>query len=56
MNQEGYLVTKDGDYVLGEGGNPIQLPTDVSQLTVDSTEFVYYLSLRLLRPVGSIRR
>ena len=41
MNQEGYLVTKDGDYVLGEGGNPIQLPTDVSQLTVDSTGGIY---------------
>ena len=41
MNREGYLVTKDGDYVLGEGGNPIQLPTDVSQLTVDSTGGIY---------------
>lgn len=27
MNREGYLVTKDGDFVLGENG-PIQLPTD----------------------------
>lgn len=26
MNSEGYLVTKDGDYILGEGGR-IQLPT-----------------------------
>lgn len=41
MNADGYLVTKDGDYVLGEGGNPIQLPTDVSQLTVDSTGGIY---------------
>ncbi len=24
--REGYLVTKDGDYVLGEGGNRIQIP------------------------------
>lgn len=41
MNSEGYLVTKDGDYVLGEGGEPIQIPTDVSKLTVDSTGAIY---------------
>ena len=35
MNSEGYLVTKDGDYILGEGGR-IQLPTDLDSLTVDS--------------------
>lgn len=34
MNSEGYLVTKDGDYVLGEGG-PIQLPTNIDELEVD---------------------
>ena len=26
VTREGYLVTKDGDYVLGEGGNRIQIP------------------------------
>lgn len=35
MNSEGYLVTKDGDYILGEGGR-IQLPTDLDELSVDS--------------------
>ena len=38
---EGYLVTKDGDYVLGESGDPIVLPTDISKLTVDSTGRIY---------------
>ena len=41
MNSEGYLVTKDGDYVLGESGDPIVLPTDISKLTVDSTGRIY---------------
>ena len=40
MNSEGYLVTKDGDFVLGEGG-PIQLPTDVSELSVEPTGEIY---------------
>jgi flagellar basal-body rod protein FlgG len=40
MNAEGYLVTVDGDYVLGEGGR-IQLPTDISTLTVDSQGNIY---------------
>ena len=31
MNREGYLVTKDGDYVLGESGIRYSLPTDLSQ-------------------------
>lgn len=35
MNSEGYLVTKDGDYILGEGGR-IQLPTDLDSLSADS--------------------
>jgi flagellar basal-body rod protein FlgG len=33
MTKDGYLVTKDGDYVLGEGGI-IQLPTDASQIAI----------------------
>ena len=41
MNSEDYLVTKDGDYVLGESGDPIVLPTDISKLTVDSTGRIY---------------
>ena len=40
MNQEGYLVTKDGDYVLGESG-PIQLPTDFESLTVEESGEIY---------------
>ena len=34
MTKDGYLVTKDGDFVLGEGG-PIQLPTDVAKIAID---------------------
>lgn len=41
MNQEGYLVTKDGDYVLGEGGNPIQIPTNTVNLAVEQTGEIY---------------
>ena len=41
MNADGYLVTKDGDYVFGESGDPILLPTDASQLSVDSTGAIY---------------
>ena len=32
MNADGYLVTKDGDYVLGESGEPIVLPTDATNI------------------------
>lgn len=34
MTKDGYLVTKDGDFVLGEGG-PIQLPTDAAKIAID---------------------
>ena len=40
MNQEGYLVTKDGDFVLGESG-PIQLPTDIQKQEVQPTGEIY---------------
>lgn len=40
INSEGYLVTKDGDYVLGESG-PIQLPTDINTLSVEATGEIY---------------
>lgn len=40
MNQEGYLVTKDGDFVLGESG-PIQLPTNIDKLEVQPTGEIY---------------
>lgn len=40
MDSEGYLVTKDGDYILGESGR-IQLPTDLSELSVDSQGGIY---------------
>ena len=33
MTKDGYLVTKDGDFVLGEGG-PIQLPTDAAKIAI----------------------
>jgi flagellar basal-body rod protein FlgG len=41
MNQEGYLVTKDGDFVLGESGSPIQLPTDIDTLEVQQNGEIY---------------
>ncbi len=41
MNAEGYLVTKDGDYVLGESGAPIQLPTNIAELRVEKTGEIY---------------
>lgn len=34
MTKDGYLVTKDGDFVLGEGG-VIQLPTDAAKISID---------------------
>jgi len=34
MTSDGYLVTKDGDYVLGEGGT-IQIPTDAQQIAIE---------------------
>ena len=40
MNKEGYLVTKDGDYVLGENG-PIQLPTEFTEFAVEQTGELY---------------
>lgn len=40
MNSEGYLVTKDGDYILGQSG-PIQLPTNLNELSVQPTGEIY---------------
>lgn len=40
MNSEGYLVTKDGDYILGQSG-PIQLPTNINKLAVEPTGEIY---------------
>lgn len=40
MNSEGYLVTKDGDYILGQSG-PIQLPANINQLSVEPTGEIY---------------
>lgn len=39
LTKEGYLVTKDGDFVLGQGG-PIMLPTD-AQVTIDALGNIY---------------
>ena len=41
MNADGYLVTKDGDYVLGESGEPIVLPTDATNIAVEPTGEIY---------------
>ena len=40
MDRDGYLVTKDGDFVLGENG-PIQLPTDFDKLSVEESGEIY---------------
>jgi flagellar basal-body rod protein FlgG len=40
MNSEGYLVTKDGDFVLGDSG-PIQLPTDAKDISIQPTGEIY---------------
>ncbi len=40
MNKDGFLVTKDGDYLLGEGG-PIQLPANVNEFSVEATGEVF---------------
>lgn len=40
LTKEGYLVTKDGDYVLGQGGSPIVLPTD-QKITIETTGDIY---------------
>ncbi len=40
LNADGYLVTKDGDYVLGENGQ-IQIPEGVSALSVDNNGAIY---------------
>lgn len=37
LTQDGYLVTKDGDYVLGESG-PIQLPTNATISVMETGE------------------
>lgn len=39
LDSEGYLRTKDGDYVLGENGK-IQLPTN-AEVTIDSQGVIY---------------
>ncbi|MBQ4284756.1 MAG: flagellar hook-basal body protein [Lachnospira sp.] len=40
MNKEGFLVTKDGDFLLGQTG-PIQLPTNLNELTLEPTGEVF---------------
>lgn len=40
INRDGYLVTKDGDYVLGESG-PIQIPTNTDKFEVMPTGEIY---------------
>lgn len=40
INSEGYLLTKDGDYVLGENGY-IQIPTTTDEFSVDVLGNIY---------------
>lgn len=39
MTKEGYLVTKDGDFVLGQGG-PVMMPTD-AEIMIDDVGGIY---------------
>lgn len=39
MTKDGYLVTKDGDFVLGQGG-PVIMPTD-AEIVIDQLGVVY---------------
>jgi len=42
VTKDGYLVTKDGDYVLGEGGNRIQIPNfNTEQVSVNELGEIY---------------
>ena len=42
VNTEGYLVTKDGDYVLAEGGNRIQIPNaNLVKISVNQAGEIY---------------
>ena len=36
VTQDGYLVTKDGDFVLGDGGTPVQIPTTAAEVSIAS--------------------
>ncbi|WP_027436997.1 flagellar hook-basal body protein [Lachnospira multipara] len=40
INKDGYLLTKDGDFVLGENGR-IQIPTDTEEFSVDVLGNIY---------------
>jgi flagellar basal-body rod protein FlgG len=42
VTKDGYLVTKDGDYVLGEGNNRIQIPgADTATISVNTLGDIY---------------
>lgn len=42
VTREGYLVTKDGDYVLGDGGNRIQIPgANLVDISVNENGEIY---------------
>lgn len=42
VTRDGYLVTKDGDYVLGDGGNPIRIPgADTAEIEVNELGEIY---------------
>lgn len=40
VNNDGALVTKDGDYVLGQGGQ-ITIPSGASEITIDESGNIY---------------
>lgn len=41
MTNEGYLVTKDGDFVLNDGGSEIVIPTNASDIAVNELGEIY---------------
>lgn len=42
VTKEGYLTTKDGDFVLGDGGNRIQIPgADTAKISVNDNGEIY---------------
>ena len=41
MTKEGNLVTKDGDFVLNDGGSEIIIPTNASEITVNELGDIY---------------
>ena len=50
VNREGYLMTKDGDYVLGTDNSLIQIPDiDASRVSIDTLGNIYANDVRVAR-------